>query len=333
MRTLSHAATEGRRALARHALGAARPDLRAGRTVAGGAARRARSCCGMPTSAVRSPAIAQPALVVSGDRDTLALPGAGRFLAERCRMRSFALIAGRGAHSVRVARRRVRRGARRLSRCPLSAARRRSRRSGRPRRPSPFRARRRDLRRRRRPATRSLATDGRAPRGREARSRGHSRRRLWHGRRAGRSRAALSGRLARSRWTWRCRCFARGDHEGGGRRSTFARLLSAFGKSDSDGGGLRLRGRRRIAASPPADSISPGATWRCNGWTTCRGRSRNSGACCARAGSDVLDVRSRTRCASCARPSPAWTGTAMSAGLPTCMTSATCWSARASAIR
>ena len=38
--------------------------------------------------------IAQPALVVSGERDTLALPGAGRFLAEALPNGTFALIAG-----------------------------------------------------------------------------------------------------------------------------------------------------------------------------------------------------------------------------------------------
>ena len=36
----------------------------------------------------------QPALVISGDRDTLALPGAGRFLAETLPNGTFALIAG-----------------------------------------------------------------------------------------------------------------------------------------------------------------------------------------------------------------------------------------------
>jgi pimeloyl-[acyl-carrier protein] methyl ester esterase len=38
--------------------------------------------------------IEQPALVVSGDRDTLALPGAGSFLAERLPNARFALIPG-----------------------------------------------------------------------------------------------------------------------------------------------------------------------------------------------------------------------------------------------
>ena len=38
--------------------------------------------------------ITQPALVVSGDRDTLAWPGAGRFLAEALPNGTFALIAG-----------------------------------------------------------------------------------------------------------------------------------------------------------------------------------------------------------------------------------------------
>jgi len=38
--------------------------------------------------------IAQPALVVSGERDTLALPEAGRFLGGELRNGGFALIAG-----------------------------------------------------------------------------------------------------------------------------------------------------------------------------------------------------------------------------------------------
>ena len=38
--------------------------------------------------------IAQPALVVSGDRDTLAFPGAGRFLADHLPNARFALIPG-----------------------------------------------------------------------------------------------------------------------------------------------------------------------------------------------------------------------------------------------
>ena len=41
-----------------------------------------------------APHIAQPSLVVSGDRDTLAFPGAGSFLAERLPNARFALIAG-----------------------------------------------------------------------------------------------------------------------------------------------------------------------------------------------------------------------------------------------
>jgi len=38
--------------------------------------------------------IAQPALVVSGDRDTLAFPAAGRYLAAHLPSARFALIAG-----------------------------------------------------------------------------------------------------------------------------------------------------------------------------------------------------------------------------------------------
>ena len=44
------------------------------------------------------PRIAQPALVVSGSRDTLTLPGAGRWLAEHLPAARFALIAG-AAHA------------------------------------------------------------------------------------------------------------------------------------------------------------------------------------------------------------------------------------------
>lgn len=47
--------------------------------------------CDLRSDATR---IAQPALVVSGDRDTLAFPGAGRFLAARLPNARFELIAG-----------------------------------------------------------------------------------------------------------------------------------------------------------------------------------------------------------------------------------------------
>ena len=65
------------------------PDLRARRAVADGALRRARADPATRTCAAKSARIAQPALVVSGDRDTLALPG-GRPLARRrtCRTRA-----------------------------------------------------------------------------------------------------------------------------------------------------------------------------------------------------------------------------------------------------
>ena len=62
--------------------------------VAGDARRGARCFCDSATFAKKRSRIGQPALVVSGDRDTLAFPAAGRFLAERLPNARFALIAG-----------------------------------------------------------------------------------------------------------------------------------------------------------------------------------------------------------------------------------------------
>ncbi len=278
--------------------------------------------------------IAQPALVVSGERDTLALPAAGRWLALHLRDARFALIAGASHVPFPLARRGVRRGARRIPRWPLTP---------------------RGTRTRPRPSGGRCAAISRAP-PRPTTARRSCRRRSaggWpsgstssssHPRRSSTRAAAPATRRPNSpsgirprgtsRSTSRCRC-SRGAREGRSlplgaraglrdvhrrtRRRRPAPLRLRRRRGDAVRGGdvrPRLEQPRAAMGERPAGALArdqPRAR---------RGRPR-----------DVLDVRAGHAEGAARARSPTSTVTRMSAASPTCTTSATCWSARASPIR
>ena len=178
-----------------------------------------------------------------------------------------------------------------------------------------------------------VAPDGRAARRREARPRGHPRRGLRHRRRAGRSRAPVSGAPARSRSTSRCRCFAWRSRKAGQRRSALARLFSAFKGADPAGDRFRLRRRRRAAARcgcvrPRVEQ--PGAAM---GGRPAAGARRARPRAARRRARHVLDVRPRHAARAARGLRGRGPALARRADSPTCTTSATCWSTRASATR